>query len=195
MKYLLLAILLVFIAAEQTMAPITHEVYFDIDIDGKDAGRITLGLFGTIVPETVHNFVDIAAGYTKSEDGTPLSYEGSPFHRIIPNFMVQGGDFTKGDGTGGMSIFGSKFPDENFELKHDRDHVVSMANSGADTNGSQFFITLQKTPWLDGKHVVFGEVLDGFKTLHAMEAVGSSNGKTKKPVVIRKAGVFDKARD
>ena len=192
MKYLLFAILLAAVVAEQTMAPVTHEVFFDIDIDGKDAGRITIGLFGTVVPETVHNFVDIAAGYVDGPDGK-LSYDGVPFHRIIPHFMAQGGDMTNGDGTGGLSIFGRKFPDENFDLRHDRDHVVSMANSGADTNGSQFFITFQKTPWLDGKHVVFGEVIDGFSTLHAMEDLGTSKGTPKKSVVIRKAGVIDKA--
>ena len=195
MKVILLALLVAFAIAETTMAPVTHEVFFDVDIDGKDAGRITIGLFGTVVPETVHNFVDIAAGYVDDGNGGFLSYDGVPFHRIIPHFMAQGGDTTNGDGTGGMSIFGQKFPDENFDLKHERDHVVSMANSGADTNGSQFFITFQKTPWLDGKHVVFGEVIDGFETLHKMEAMGTSSGKTKKPVVIRKAGVIDSAHD
>uniref|UniRef100_A0A7S3KRY9 Peptidyl-prolyl cis-trans isomerase n=1 Tax=Euplotes crassus TaxID=5936 RepID=A0A7S3KRY9_EUPCR len=174
------------------MAPVTHEVYFDIDINGKDAGRITIGLFGTVVPETVHNFVDIAAG-TAFDDG--LSYTGNPFHRIIKGFMAQGGDITNQDGSGGKSIFGRKFPDENFILKHDRDHVLSMANSGADTNGSQFFITFEKTPWLNGKHVVFGEVLSGFETLHKMEAMGSPDGKPKKPVTIRKSGVIDQSRD
>ena len=195
MKVIILAILLALVCAEKTMAPVTHEVYFDIQVDGKDSGRVTVGLFGTVVPETVHNFVDIAAGTVEGEDGTALTYTGNSFHRIIPNFMAQAGDITNGDGTGGMSIFGRKFPDENFLLSHDRDHVLSMANSGADTNGSQFFITFQKTPWLNGKHVVFGEVIDGFETLHAMEAVGSPNGKPKKSVLIKAAGVIDKSRE
>ena len=189
----MVALALIAVSAEETMAPVTHKVYLDVDIDGKDAGRITIGLFGTVVPETVHNFVDIAAGYVEDREGNVLTYSGNKFHRIIPHFMAQGGDITKGDGTGGISIFGKKFPDENFILKHERDHVVSMANSGADTNGSQFFITFQKTPWLDGKHVVFGEVIDGFETLHKMEAQGTPKGTPKKSVVIRQAGVIDEA--
>ena len=193
MKLLLFCLLIAFAFAETTIAPVTHEVYLDIDIDGKDAGRVYLALFGTVVPETVHNFVDICAGYVEAANGNYLSYDGTPFHRIINHFMAQGGDITKGDGTGGASIFGQKFPDENFQLHHDRDHVVSMANSGADTNGSQFFITFQKTPWLDGKHVVFGEVIDGFATLHKMEAAGTPNGKTKRSVVLRKCGVIEKS--
>ena len=187
--------ILAFAIAEETMAPVTHKVFLDVSIGGKPAGRITIGLFGTVVPETVHNFVDICAGYVEDKPGHFLTFDNSPFHRIIPHFMAQGGDITKGDGTGGQSIWGKKFPDENFDLTHSKDHVVSMANSGADTNGSQFFITFQKTPWLDGKHVVFGEVIDGFKTLHQMEAVGTTQGKPKQPVKITKAGVIDLAHD
>ena len=189
MKYLLFILLIAFAVAEQTMAPVSHEVRLEIFIDGKDQEGVTIALFGTTVPETVHNFVDICAGYVEGEDGNYLTFDNSPFHRIIPNFMVQGGDITLGNGRGGASIFGGKFPDENFKLHHDKDHVVSMANSGADTNGSQFFITLQKTPWLDGKHVVFGEVIDGFKTLHNMEAAGSTNGTPTKVVTLKKCVV------
>ena len=195
MKFTLLTLLVAFAAAEQTMAPVTHKVYFDIDIGGQRAGRVTIGLFGTVVPRTVHNFVDIVQGYLPDGQGGFLSYNGTPFHRIIPHFMAQGGDVTKGNGTGGRSIFHDEFPrgfpDENFDLTHDRDHVLSMANAGADTNKSQFFITFQKTPWLDGKHVVFGEVIDGFEVLHQMEAVGTSDGKTKKTVTLREAGVLE----
>lgn len=170
-------------------ADITHKVYFDVQIANGQTERIVMGLFGKAVPKTAENFRSLCIGDKgKGKSGKPLAFKGSKFHRIIPNFMIQGGDFTRGDGTGGESIYGEKFQDENFSLKHEGPGYLSMANAGPNTNGSQFFITTVKTPWLDGRHVVFGQVLEGLEVVQKIEAQGSESGKPRAEVTIVDAG-------
>ena len=164
-------------------------VFFDISIGGKPAGRLTFELFADAVPKTAENFRALCTGEKGTGvSGKPLSYKGSSFHRIIPDFMCQGGDFTAGNGTGGESIYGMKFKDENFNLKHDQPGLLSMANAGPNTNGSQFFITTTVTPWLDGKHVVFGVLREGKDVLQAMEACGTNSGRPTTAVAITDCG-------
>ncbi|HIK44115.1 MAG TPA: peptidylprolyl isomerase [Leptolyngbyaceae cyanobacterium M65_K2018_010] len=164
-------------------------VFFDITIGGVSAGRIVMELRADVAPKTAENFRALCTGEKGlGTSGKPLHFKGSAFHRIIPEFMCQGGDFTRGNGTGGESIYGAKFADENFTLKHTGPGLLSMANAGPNTNGSQFFLTTVATPWLDGKHVVFGSVVEGLEVVSAMEQVGSSSGRTSQPVVIADCG-------
>ncbi|GAA2918923.1 MULTISPECIES: peptidylprolyl isomerase [Streptomycetaceae] len=164
----------------------TIKAFFDITIDDQPAGRIVFNLFDDVTPKTAENFRALATG----EKG--FGYAGSPFHRVIPDFMLQGGDFTRGNGTGGKSIYGEKFADENFTLKHDKPGLLSMANAGPNTNGSQFFITTVVTPWLDGKHVVFGEVADepSMELVRKIESYGTSAGTTKARIAVSESGVL-----
>lgn len=160
-----------------------ENVYFKVSADGQSLGTITFKLYDDVVPDTARNFRELATG----QHG--FGYAGSSFHRVIPDFMLQGGDFTAGNGTGGKSIYGNKFPDENFQLKHTKPGLLSMANAGPNTNGSQFFITTIVTDWLDGKHVVFGEVVEGMEVVKAIEALGSGGGRTSKKITIDESGV------
>ncbi|MFE4518942.1 peptidylprolyl isomerase [Kitasatospora sp. NPDC056783] len=163
----------------------SSNVFFDITINDEPAGRIVFKLYDDVVPKTARNFRELATG----QNG--FGYEGSGFHRVIPAFMLQGGDFTNHNGTGGKSIYGEKFADENFTRKHDRPGLLSMANAGRNTNGSQFFITTIVTDWLDGKHVVFGEVVEGLDLVKKIESLGSQSGRTSAKITIAKSGVVD----
>jgi len=165
------------------------KVFFDVSIGGRNAGRIEMILRADLVPKTAENFRCLCTGEKgQGKEGKPLHYKGSKFHRVIQNFMLQGGDFTRGDGRGGESIYGSKFQDENFKLRHDQPYLLSMANAGPNTNGSQFFITTVPTPHLDGKHCVFGKVVSGQDVVKAVEAAGSRDGATSQPVIITDCG-------
>merc|ERR1712226_434846 len=161
----------------------------DMTIGGEPAGRIEMTLRADVVPRTAENFRCLCTGEKGTgKSGKPLHFKGSSFHRVITDFMCQGGDFTAGNGTGGESIYGSKFADENFTLKHTGPGILSMANAGPGTNGSQFFLCTVKTDWLDGKHVVFGQVVEGMDVVKKIEGVGSQSGKCAKPVMVADSG-------
>ena len=169
-----------------------EKVFFDINIGDLAAGRIIMELYRDTVPRTTNNFKCLCTGEILGRGGMPLHFKGSAFHRVIPGFMCQGGDFTRGDGRPGESIYGAKFADESFSGKagkHTGEGCLSMANAGPNTNGSQFFICTGQTPHLDGKHVVFGKVVEGYDVVKKIEAVGSRSGPTSQLVVIADCGL------
>ncbi|XP_030944831.1 peptidyl-prolyl cis-trans isomerase CYP21-1 isoform X1 [Quercus lobata] len=203
--YLVLLIFLIFAFSNpkkseekaEEVPEITHRVYFDVDIEEQRQGRIMIGLYGQVVPKTVENFRALCTGEKgEGAHGKKLHYKGTPFHRIVSGFVIQGGDIVHGDGRGFVSIYGGgTFPDENFKIKHSHAGVVSMVNSGPDSNGSQFFITTVKASWLDGEHVVFGKVIQGMDTVFAIEGgAGTYSGKPRKKVVIADSGEIPKSQ-
>lgn len=164
------------------MSNVLPRVFFKVSANSKPLGKIVMELRNDVVPKTAENFRALCTG----EKG--FGYKGSIFHRVIPQFMLQGGDFTNFNGTGGKSIYGAKFDDENFKLIHDKPGTLSMANAGPRTNGSQFFITTVPCPWLDGHHVVFGKVTDGMDVVKQIEAMGSQNGVIHQKIVVDECG-------
>ncbi|KAL4780040.1 cyclophilin-like domain-containing protein [Aspergillus varians] len=164
-------------------------VFFDVALGGEPLGRLRLELFAGVTPRTAENFRQFCTGESKNQQGRPQGYKGSKFHRVIKDFMIQGGDFINGDGTGSCTIYGApKFPDENFILRHDRPGLLSMANSGPNTNGCQFFITTAATPFLNGKHVVFGQVIDGMDIVQMIENTRTTRDKPNQDVAIIQCG-------
>lgn len=179
------------IPIDEASDPSNPHVFLDIEIGGEAAGQIEIELFAKVCPKTAENFRCLCTGEKGTGgSGKPLCYKGSGFHRVIPGFMCQGGDFTRGNGTGGESIYGSKFADEwdQGAVHHSKPMLLSMANAGPNTNGSQFFLTVARTPHLDGRHVVFGQVVKGEEVVTSIEAVGSPNGNPKKKVIITDCG-------
>lgn len=173
------------------------KAYFDISINNAPSGRIIFELFAKDVPRTALNFFHLCKGDVVPKGGNTklqLSYKGSKFHRVIPGFMCQGGDIVKGDGSGSISIYGETFADENFVFSHDQPGMLSMANRGPNTNGSQFFITTADCAWLDGKHVVFGKVISGIEVVNAIEASGTSKGEPKQTIIIKECGVLEEEK-
>jgi len=174
-------------SGQQTVA--NPVVFFDITLGGEPLGRIKMEVFANVTPRTAENFRQFCTGETKNAHGQPQGYKGSKFHRVIKDFMIQGGDFIKGDGTGSASIYGPpKFADENFEIKHDQPGLLSMANSGPNTNGCQFFITTTATPFLNNKHVVFGKVIDGMDIVRMIENTRTLRDKPTQDVNIAQCG-------
>ncbi|PGH02977.1 peptidyl-prolyl cis-trans isomerase H [Polytolypa hystricis UAMH7299] len=164
-------------------------VFFDMTLGGEPLGRIKIELFADVTPRTAENFRQFCTGETKNPQGRPQGYKGSKFHRVIKDFMIQGGDFINGDGTGSTCIYGTtKFADENFNLTHDGPGILSMANSGPNTNGSQFFVTTTATPFLNNKHVVFGRVIDGMDVVRMIENTRTTRDKPNQDVVIAQCG-------
>ncbi|XP_019167075.1 PREDICTED: peptidyl-prolyl cis-trans isomerase CYP21-1 [Ipomoea nil] len=201
----LLALVLIYFASSsfhqeeekvEEVFEVTHRVFLDVDIDKQRVGRIVIGLYGKVVPKTTENFRALCTGEMgKTANGITLHYKGTPFHRIIPGFMIQGGDIAYRDGRGNDSIYGGSFPDENLKIRHSHPGVVSMVNFGRDSNGCQFFITTVKASWLDGEHVVFGKVIEGMDTVYAVEGgAGTYSGKPRKKVIIADSGEIPKSQ-